>query len=151
MFILRTSVITTNSNRVLVNKYSIIIIYYISFPCVAGTPIQKAKDLLQENQVLLNTVPASSQDRGPSRGTATFPQGAEMNKAFQRESVLYSPNSRRGRGGREGRRGRRGRHQDPPQKRRHTLLEMVRIHLHIKACFTRIYIINNIFIFASLR
>ncbi|KAM8905637.1 FMR1-interacting protein NUFIP1 isoform 2-T2 [Spinachia spinachia] len=83
-------------------------------------PIQRAKDLVQENQALLNTIPHRSQDRGLSRGPETSSQVTES---------LYSPNGRRGRGrgrGQGGRgRGGRGRHQDPPQSRRPTLLAML--------------------------
>uniref|UniRef100_A0A8P4G2N3 C2H2-type domain-containing protein n=1 Tax=Dicentrarchus labrax TaxID=13489 RepID=A0A8P4G2N3_DICLA len=106
------------------------------FPCVSATPIQRAKDLVQENQALLNTIPAYSQDRGPSRSWETSSQGTEAHKVHQPDSVLHTPNSRggrRGRGGRGGRGGRRGRaghqdtprHQDTPQTRRPTLLEML--------------------------
>ncbi|XP_051283935.1 nuclear fragile X mental retardation-interacting protein 1 isoform X2 [Dicentrarchus labrax] len=101
-----------------------------------ATPIQRAKDLVQENQALLNTIPAYSQDRGPSRSWETSSQGTEAHKVHQPDSVLHTPNSRggrRGRGGRGGRGGRRGRaghqdtprHQDTPQTRRPTLLEML--------------------------
>lgn len=99
---------------------------YIPFPCVSGTPIQRAKDLVQENQALLNTIPAISQDRGPSRGFETSSRGTETNNVPQRDFALYTPNGRRGRGrGRRGREGRGGKHQDM-LKCRPTLLEMVR-------------------------
>nr|XP_040037101.1 nuclear fragile X mental retardation-interacting protein 1 isoform X1 [Gasterosteus aculeatus aculeatus] len=78
--------------------------------------IQRAKDLVQENQALLNSKPHGSQDRGPCRGPETSSQVTQ---------ALHTPNGRRGRG-RGGRgRGGRGGHQDPPQSRRPTLLEML--------------------------
>ncbi|XP_067349405.1 nuclear fragile X mental retardation-interacting protein 1 isoform X1 [Channa argus] len=82
------------------------------------TLIQKAKDLVQENQVLLHTIPAGSQDT--SMNSSSW--GREINKVPQPDSARYTPNSRRGRG--RGR-GRGGRHQDTPQKHRATLLEML--------------------------
>ncbi|KAK9523823.1 hypothetical protein VZT92_017712 [Zoarces viviparus] len=80
-------------------------------------PIQRAKDLVQENQALLNTIPQKCPDRGPSRGPETSSQVTE---------ALHTPNGGRGRGRRgRGGRGGRGGHQDTPQKRRPTLLEML--------------------------
>ncbi|XP_037335676.2 nuclear fragile X mental retardation-interacting protein 1 isoform X2 [Pungitius pungitius] len=81
-------------------------------------PIQRAKDLVQENQALLNTIPHKNRDRGPSHGPETSSQVTE---------ALYTHNDRRGRGRGRGQRGRGGRggHQDPPQSRRPTLLEML--------------------------
>ncbi|XP_035005850.2 nuclear fragile X mental retardation-interacting protein 1 [Hippoglossus stenolepis] len=92
-----------------------------------SAPIQKAKDLLQENQLLLNTLTPGhqSQDRGPHTSMEVTSQ---TNSAFLPDSALYTPNGHRGRGGRGGRGGRRGRggrHHDALQKRRSTLLEML--------------------------
>ncbi|XP_026157604.1 FMR1-interacting protein NUFIP1 [Mastacembelus armatus] len=80
-------------------------------------PIQKAKNLVQENQVLLNTAPLTSQGRGSCRGLETSSHGRETNQVPQPGST----NSRKGRG----KGGRGGRHQETPQKRHPTLLEML--------------------------
>ncbi|XP_035482036.2 nuclear fragile X mental retardation-interacting protein 1 [Scophthalmus maximus] len=86
---------------------------------------QKAKDLLQENQVLLNTMPPNSQDRGRNTSAESSSHGAGKNVVPQPDSARYTPNSRRGRGGGRGRGGRGGRYQNAEQKRRATLLEML--------------------------
>ncbi|XP_072306915.1 FMR1-interacting protein NUFIP1 [Eucyclogobius newberryi] len=70
-----------------------------------STPIQKAHELIQKNQTILNMA-TNSQDTVP----VTF--NAERN---------YNRRGRRGRGGRRGK----GRHQDTPQKSSPTLLEML--------------------------
>lgn len=81
---------------------------------VSATPIQRAKDLVQENQALLNALPPSNQERGSSTGPESAPKGSEAPR-------VHTPSNRRRRRGRGGR----GRH-DTPQSRRATLLEMVR-------------------------
>lgn len=86
-----------------------------------ATPILRGKDLVKENQALLNAIPSKSQERGPPRGWGDSPQGAEDHKVSQPNCAPHTPHGRRGRGGRGGRRG----HQDTPQTRRPTLLEML--------------------------
>ncbi|KAL7369507.1 hypothetical protein ABVT39_000971 [Epinephelus coioides] len=91
-----------------------------------ATPIKRAKDLVQENQALLSTTILNSQDRGPSRAPQTSSQVTVAHKDGCLNNALHTPNSRRGRGGRgRGGRGGRGGHQDTPQTRRATLLEML--------------------------
>ncbi|KAM9836252.1 FMR1-interacting protein NUFIP1 [Aulostomus maculatus] len=87
-----------------------------------AAPIQKAKELVQENQALLNSF-RLTENRGPSRSTSS--QDAGTSRAPQSGSALHAADNRRG--GRAGRGGRGGigRHQDTPQKRRPTLLEML--------------------------
>ncbi|KAM7003458.1 LOW QUALITY PROTEIN: FMR1-interacting protein NUFIP1-like [Tautogolabrus adspersus] len=92
------------------------------------TPILRARDLVQENNVLLNTITPNSDDGAPSRGQETFSQGTENEKVSQSDCANYTPQNRRGRWGRGGRGGSRGRggHQDTPQMRRASrLLEML--------------------------
>ncbi|XP_042368971.1 nuclear fragile X mental retardation-interacting protein 1 [Plectropomus leopardus] len=91
-----------------------------------STPIQRAKDLVQENQALLSTIPTNSQDRGASTASTTSSQVKEAQKDAHPNCALHTPNNRRGRGGRgRGGRGGRGGHHDTPQTRRPTLLEML--------------------------
>lgn len=95
--------------------------------CLSAVPIQKAKDLVQENQVLLNTTRPTIQDTAPSTGLKSFSRGTEAHANCQPES--FSPyHNQRGRGGRRGG-GRREGHRGIPQSRRPTLLEMVRRYL----------------------
>ncbi|XP_038573026.1 nuclear fragile X mental retardation-interacting protein 1-like, partial [Micropterus salmoides] len=113
-----------------------------------STPIQRAKDLLRENQALLNTIPANSQDRRPSGGWGTSSQGTETHKGPQPDCALQTPHSRRGRGRRG--RGGRGGHQDTPQTRRPTLLEMllapdVRHERNVLLQCVRFVVRNNFF------
>lgn len=92
---------------------------------VSAISIQRTKDLLQENQALLHLVPASNKDTGRSTNTIPFPDRADTHTFHQQNAVLTTPQNKRGGRGR-GRRGGRGEHQDTPQSRRPTLLEMVK-------------------------
>lgn len=99
--------------------------------CLSAVPIQKAKDLVQENQALLNTTQPTIQDTAPSTGLKSFARGTEAHAGCQPDSFSLHHNQR-GRGGRRGR-GRRG-HRSIPQSRRPTLLEMVRRYLRCMRC-----------------
>lgn len=94
---------------------------------VSAISIQRTKDLLQENQALLHSVPATNQDTSRSTSTVPFSEMADTPKFYQQNSLPNTPQNRRGgRGGRgRGRRGGRGEHQHA-QPRRPTLLEMVK-------------------------
>ncbi|XP_034072808.1 nuclear fragile X mental retardation-interacting protein 1 isoform X1 [Gymnodraco acuticeps] len=88
------------------------------------TPIKRTKDLVKENQALLNTIPPK--DRGPSRGPGSSSQVTQGHKDAHPNNAHHTHNNRRGRGGRgRGGRGGRGGYQDTPQARRPTLLEML--------------------------
>ncbi|KAK5847640.1 hypothetical protein PBY51_016750 [Eleginops maclovinus] len=88
------------------------------------TPIQRAKDLVKENQALLNTIPPKG--RGPSRVPESSSQITQGHKDDHHNNTLHPHNNARGRGGRgRGGRGGRGGYQDTPQARRPTLLEML--------------------------
>ncbi|XP_005744331.1 FMR1-interacting protein NUFIP1 isoform X1 [Pundamilia nyererei] len=80
-----------------------------------ATPIQRGKELVQENQELLNLIPPNPQERAPARGRGAFLQNAERQKTVQTDSRLHMPNSKGERAGR-------GR---LPQSHRPTLLEML--------------------------
>ncbi|XP_068165610.1 FMR1-interacting protein NUFIP1 isoform X2 [Antennarius striatus] len=80
-------------------------------------PIQRARDLVQENQVLLHSTPPITQNRGASVRPESSSEGRNA------PQLVSAPHIGRGRGGRGGRRGR-GR-QDKPQTSRPTLLEML--------------------------
>ncbi|XP_028249000.1 FMR1-interacting protein NUFIP1 isoform X2 [Parambassis ranga] len=83
-----------------------------------AAPIQRAKELVQENQTILSRTPSHTQDRRPFRDTSS--EGNDTPQQGPRGTF----NNRRGRGGRG--RGRRGsRHQDASQPRGPTLLEML--------------------------
>ncbi|KAM9328544.1 FMR1-interacting protein NUFIP1 [Pholidichthys leucotaenia] len=88
-----------------------------------AAPIQRAKEVVQENQPLLNRIPQNSQCREPVRGTENSSEGTKTYPMA--DSELHTHSSRQGRGGRGGRRGRRRKFQDPPQSCRPTLLEML--------------------------
>lgn len=94
---------------------------------VSAISIQRTKDLLQENQAVLHSVPATNQDMSRSTSTVPFSETADTPKFYQQNSLPNTPQNRRGgRGGRgRGRRGGRGEHQHA-QPRRPTLLEMVK-------------------------
>ncbi|XP_030010647.1 FMR1-interacting protein NUFIP1 isoform X2 [Sphaeramia orbicularis] len=93
-----------------------------------SAPIQRAKELIEANQTLVNTMPPNSHDRGPCRGSEAFLHSREMNRKPQTGSGLHTSDSRgRGRGGRGrgGRGGTKGRYQETPSKCHPTLLEML--------------------------
>ncbi|KAM4601575.1 FMR1-interacting protein NUFIP1 isoform 2-T2 [Polymixia lowei] len=90
-------------------------------------PIQRANQLVQENQALLNTLPPRTRDWGPSGGTQPSSQGTETHHGTPSHTPWRGRGGRgRGRGRGRGGRGGRGRHDmETPQKRRTTLLEML--------------------------
>lgn len=109
------------------------------FSCITATPIQRAKDLVQENQALLGSLPPKTHDGGPSTNPKPFSQVTEACKVHQ--PVHHTPHNRRGRrGGRAGK----GGHQDLPQSRRPTLLEMVKRNFFLNCTPYRIYKVLNV-------
>lgn len=82
-------------------------------------------DLLQENQALLQSVPPTLTDMGRSTISNPLSERTDTRTVHQHNSVSNTSQNRRGGRGR-GRRGGRGGHQDTPQSRRPTLLEMVK-------------------------
>lgn len=91
---------------------------------VSAIPIKRAEELLQENQALLHSVPPTNKDTAPFVNTKPFSEKTDTHKVHQNNALLNTTQNRRGGRGR-GRSGGRGGHQDTPQSRRPTLLEMV--------------------------
>lgn len=117
---------------------------------VSAISIQRTKDLLQENQALLHSVPATNQDTSRSTSTVPFSEMADTPKFYQQNSLPNTPQNRRGgrgRGGRgRGRRGGRGEHQHA-QPKRPTLLEMVKTpisSMHFTLCELWVLIVEII-------
>eukprot|EP00066_Takifugu_rubripes_P015233 XP_011604499.1 PREDICTED: nuclear fragile X mental retardation-interacting protein 1 [Takifugu rubripes] len=87
-------------------------------------PIQRTKGLLQENQALLHSVPPTDKDTGLFVNTKPFSEKTDTRQVHPNNALPNTTQNRRGGRGR-GRRGGRGGHQDTPQSRRPTLLEML--------------------------
>ena len=100
----------------------------IWFHILSALPIQRANQLVQENQALLQTVPQGPQGSHPRAS----PQGPYRGRGAQG----------RGRGGRG--RGWRGGHHMTPQKRA-TLLEMVRRNVVFLLVFSFLLGIGSLF------
>ncbi|XP_017282285.1 nuclear fragile X mental retardation-interacting protein 1 [Kryptolebias marmoratus] len=84
-----------------------------------AAPILRAQELVQENKAILNRIQLTSGDSGPSRDV-------ESSTKMDKGPHLYSgPNTFNNRSVGRGRGGRGRRHQDTPQPRRPTLLEML--------------------------
>lgn len=92
---------------------------------VSAIPIQRTEELLQENRALLHSVPQTDKDTGLFVNTKPFSEMTDTRKVHQINALPNTTQNRRGGRGR-GRRGGRGGHQDSPQSRRPTLLEMVK-------------------------
>lgn len=90
--------------------------------CVAVSPIQRAKELVQENQTILNG--ANSGGSGSSRCVEPMTETTHAECGLNMQSRRSDRGARRGRG-----RGRGRGHCEPPQIRQPTLLEMVGHHL----------------------
>lgn len=92
---------------------------------VSAIPIRRTEELLQENQALLHSVPPTDKNTGLFVNTKPFSEKTDTRKVHQNNAVPNTTQNRRG-GSSRGRRGSRGGHQDTPQSRRPTLLEMVK-------------------------
>lgn len=96
--------------------------------CVLAAPILRAEELVQENKTILNRVQPTSGTGEPSRDVETFTNVDKGPRPCSGPNMFNNRGANRGRGCRGGR-GRR--HQDTPQPRRRTLLEMVKMLLRL--------------------